>query len=136
MSPGNTKANSELKDKVADDVSGVGGDCAAMGEILNRIGDKWSVMIVDTLHDGPVRFNQIRRKIGGISQRMLTRTLRNLERDGVVTRTLYPQIPPRVEYELTALGRTLEPVIKSLWDWSVVHYGDIDKARKAYDSRE
>ena len=132
MSPGNTKAVNQSPDEAA---PGISSDCAAMGEVLNRIGDKWSVMIVGTLHDGPVRFNQIRRIIGAISQRMLTRTLRNLERDGVVARTHYPEIPPRVEYELTPLGRTLLPVIESLWNWSVEHYSDIEKARKIYDAR-
>ncbi len=130
MSPGNIEVKSEMKSDTGGDISN---DCTAMGEVLNRIGDKWSVMVVGVLHEGPVRFNEIRRRIGGISQRMLTRTLRNLERDGVVKRTLYPEIPPRVEYELTDLGRTLEPVIKNLWDWSVLHYADIADARIKYD---
>ncbi len=132
MSPGNIKT--ERREPNPEE-PGISSDCAAMGEVLNRIGDKWSVMIVGTLHNGPVRFNQIRRTIGGISQRMLTRTLRNLERDGVVKRTLYPEIPPRVEYELTPMGRTLQPVIQALWNWSVEHYADIEKARKTYDAR-
>ncbi len=132
MSPGNNETTIHSPDgKVAE----VSSNCVAMGEVLNRIGDKWSVMIVGALHDGPVRFNEIRRRIDGISQRMLTRTLRNLERDGVVARTHYPEIPPRVEYELTPLGQTLLPVIESLWNWSVEHYSDIEKARKIYDAR-
>ncbi len=114
----------------------VSNNCSAMGDILSRIGDKWSVMIVGTLHNGPVRFNGIRRAINGISQRMLSRTLRNLERDGLVTRTQYPQIPPRVEYELTPLGRSLEPAIKELWTWSVSHFDDVTAARKKYDQKE
>lgn len=114
----------------------VSDNCTAMSDILNRIGDKWSVMVVSTLHEGPVRFNQIRRTIGGISQRMLTRTLRNLERDGLITRTLYPEIPPRVEYELTELGRTLLPTIGALWDWAGIHHDDIVSARLQYDERE
>ena len=81
--------------------------CGSMADILNRIGDKWSVMIVGHLTRKTMRFNELRHSIGGISQRMLTLTLRNLERDGLVIRTVYPEIPPRVEYQLTELGRTL-----------------------------
>ncbi len=117
------------------DNNDVSNDCAAMGEILSRIGDKWSVMIVGALHNGPVRFNELRSKINGISQRMLSRTLRNLERDGLVTRTQYPEIPPRVEYELTPLGRSLEPAIKQLWEWSVTHFDDVSSARESYDTQ-
>ncbi len=117
------------------DNNDVSNDCAAMGEILSRIGDKWSVMIVGALHNGPVRFNELRAKINGISQRMLSRTLRNLERDGLVTRTQYPEIPPRVEYELTPLGRSLEPAIKQLWEWSVTHFDDVSSARESYDTQ-
>jgi len=118
------------------DNNDVSNNCAAMGEILSRIGDKWSVMIVGALHNGPVRFNGLRSNINGISQRMLSRTLRNLERDGLVTRTQYPEIPPRVEYELTRLGRSLEPVIKQLWEWSVTHFDDVNNARKNYDMQK
>lgn len=120
MSPGHTDVSS---------------NCAAMSDILNRIGDKWSVMTVGCLRSGPVRFNEIRRQIDGISQRMLTRTLRNLERDGLVTRTMFPEIPPRVEYALTPLGETLLPAIGGLWDWAAGHHADIIKARNAYDQR-
>lgn len=105
-----------------------------MSDILNRIGDKWSVMVVGRLRAGPVRFNQIKRDIGGISQRMLTLTLRNLERDGLVTRTIYPEIPPRVEYELTTLGHSLQPAIGALWDWAAQHHKDIEHARARYDA--
>jgi DNA-binding HxlR family transcriptional regulator len=87
------------------------GDCRAVADVLARVGDKWTVYVVGHLRGGPMRFNEIRRAIGGISQRMLTLTLRGLERDGLVTRTVYPTIPPRVDYELTELGRTLiEPL--------------------------
>ncbi len=113
-----------------------GANCSAMSDVLNRIGDKWSVMVVGQLDDGPVRFNTLKREIGGISQRMLTLTLRNLERDGLVVRTMYPEIPPRVEYALTPLGRTLLPVIGGLWDWSVAHHADIVEARQDYDARD
>jgi DNA-binding HxlR family transcriptional regulator len=86
-------------------------DCRTISEVLSRVGDKWTVLVVDTLGDGPKRFNELRRALGSISQRMLTLTLRGLERDGLVTRTVFPTIPPRVDYELTKLGRSLrEPV--------------------------
>ncbi len=81
------------------------GSCRAVASVLARVGDKWSVLVIMMLIDGPVRFNELKRKIGGISQRMLTLTLRGLERDGLVTRTIFPTIPPRVDYELTDLGR-------------------------------
>ena len=95
--------------------------CGAMGDILNRIGDKWSVMVVGHLTNKTMRFNELRHSIGGISQRMLTLTLRNLERDGLVTRTVYPEIPPRVEYQLTELGRTLTEPLDTLWNWAAQH---------------
>jgi DNA-binding HxlR family transcriptional regulator len=114
----------------------VGSTCTAMSDVLSRIGDKWSVMVVAKLRNGPVRFNALKREIGGISQRMLTLTLRNLERDGLVIRTLYPEIPPRVEYKLTPLGEDLLPVIWGLWDWAGAHYSDIVDAREIYDARD
>ena len=107
--------------------------CNAMGDILNRIGDKWSVMIVGYLTRKTMRFNELRHAIGGISQRMLTLTLRNLERDGLVTRTVYPEIPPRVEYQLTELGRTLTEPLDALWNWAAEHQHDVSIARRAYD---
>ena len=110
--------------------------CGAMGDILNRIGDKWSVMVVGHLTKKTMRFNELRHSIGGISQRMLTLTLRNLERDGLVTRTIYPEVPPRVEYGLTELGKTLTGPINSLWDWSAEHHGSIIDARSIYDDRQ
>lgn len=109
--------------------------CMVMADILNRIGDKWSVMVVATLaRNGIMRFNEIKRAINGVSQRMLTLTLRNLERDGLVTRTIYPEIPPRVEYGLTELGRTLEGPIDALWAWAEQHGPAIGDARAAYDA--
>jgi DNA-binding HxlR family transcriptional regulator len=110
--------------------------CTAMADILNRIGDKWSVMVVGYLARGTMRFNALRNAIGGISQRMLTLTLRNLERDGLVTRTVYPEIPPRVEYELTPLGSTLTEPLKALWRWADEHQGEVQSARQAYDDRQ
>jgi DNA-binding HxlR family transcriptional regulator len=107
--------------------------CAAMADILNRIGDKWSVMIVGFLARKTMRFNELRNAIGGISQRMLTLTLRNLERDGLVTRTVYPEIPPRVEYQLTELGRTLTEPLDALWVWAGRHQDEVRAARERYD---
>src|SRR5215510_7064474 len=107
--------------------------CNAMGDILNRIGDKWSVMVVGYLTRKTMRFNELRHAIGGISQRMLTLTLRNLERDGLVTRTVYPEIPPRVEYQLTELGKTLTGPLDTLWNWASQHGAEVRSARAAYD---
>ncbi|WP_177282551.1 winged helix-turn-helix transcriptional regulator [Devosia enhydra] len=106
-----------------------------MADILNRIGDKWSVMVVGFLARRTMRFNELRNGIGGISQRMLTLTLRNLERDGLVTRTVYPEIPPRVEYALTDLGRTLTEPLDALWNWAATHQHEVKAAREAYDGR-
>lgn len=112
-------------------------NCLAMSDVLNRIGDKWSVMVVGILgKSGTLRFNELKRMINGISQRMLTLTLRNLERDGLVTRTIYPEVPPRVEYSLTEMGKTLDGPISSLWDWSSDHHQAILEARAIYDARE
>jgi DNA-binding HxlR family transcriptional regulator len=108
--------------------------CAGMADILNRIGDKWSVMVVGFLSRKTMRFNELRHAIGGISQRMLTLTLRNLERDGLVTRTVYPEIPPRVEYTLTDLGHTLTEPLDALWTWAAEHQGEVQQARMGYDA--
>ena len=91
--------------------------CRTISTLLSRIGDKWTVLVVQTLGEGPKRFNELRREIPSVSQRMLTLTLRNLERDGLVNRTVTPSIPPRVDYELTELGRSLAPVLLSMRDW-------------------
>jgi DNA-binding HxlR family transcriptional regulator len=104
-------------------------------EVLDRIGSKWSVHVVRLLGIGPLRFTDLRRGIDGISQRMLTVTLRGLERDGLVTRTVYAVVPPRVEYALTPLGSTLLPTIRSLLQWADEHVSQVDAARVAYDRR-
>jgi DNA-binding HxlR family transcriptional regulator len=109
-------------------------DCRAVGEILSRVGDKWSVLVVMNLSQGTQRFSELRDKIGGISQKMLTATLRGLERDGLVTRTIYPTIPPRVEYELTDLGRDLTVPVIALGKWALQNQGRIAAARAAYDA--
>jgi len=111
------------------------GSCQAVSGILSRIGDKWSVLVVMMLADGPKRFNVLKRKIGGISQRMLTLTLRGLERDGLVSRTMFPTIPPRVDYELTDLGHSLRGPIEALGQWAFTHVQVIDAARSDFDAR-
>jgi len=108
--------------------------CAAR-DVLDRVGDKWSVYVLFLLGDGTRRFMDLRRSIEGISQRMLTVTLRNLERDGLISRTVYPVVPPRVEYALTPLGRTLRDVIDALVSWADEHTGNIQRARAVYDRR-
>lgn len=109
-------------------------DCRAVSEVLARVGDKWTVLVVSTLGDGPKRFNELRRALGSISQRMLTLTLRGLERDGLVSRTVFPTIPPRVDYELTDLGRSLlEPVLE-LGLWARQNRPAIQQARVRFDA--
>ena len=107
--------------------------CLAAREVLNRVGDKWSIYIVGYLRDGPLRFNELRRSIEGISQRMLTLTLRGLERDGLVTRTVFPTIPPRVDYELTDLGRTLLEPVLAISQWAERHREEIQASRLRFD---
>ena len=111
-------------------------DCRAVSGILNRIGDKWSVLIIQRLGEGPRRFNEIKRIIDGISQRMLTLTLRNLERDGLVSRTVTPTVPPRVDYALTDLGRDLLIPVSALGQWAIQHTPCIQAARARFDASE
>lgn len=120
MEPGNTDVPAE---------------CRELSEILARIGDKWTVLIVTRLSTGPMRFNRLRRSIEGISQRMLTLTLRSLERDGLVRRTVYPTVPPQVEYRLTELGLTLIEPLRTLSDWARRNRPQIELARQRFDSR-
>lgn len=110
-------------------------DCRAISEVLGRIGDKWSVLVVSRLGDGPMRFNELRHAIGGISQKMLTATLRSLERDGFLIRTVTPVIPPRVDYELTDLGRELLVPVQGLGDWARGNMARIVASRQAFDER-
>src|SRR5258708_37374612 len=110
-------------------------DCRGVASVLARVGDKWSVFVIMMLFDGPKRFNEIKRLIDGISQRMLTLTLRGLERDGLVTRTVFPTIPPRVDYELTNLGRSLWKAVEPLGAWAHRHVKHITKARADFDKR-
>jgi DNA-binding HxlR family transcriptional regulator len=104
--------------------------------MLVRVGDKWSVYVIHVLgHAGTLRFNEIRSAVDGISQRMLTVTLRGMERDGLVRRAVYPEVPPRVEYALTPLGKTLRQLVRGLVAWSEAHLVEVDGARAEYDAR-
>ena len=110
-------------------------DCRGVASILARVGDKWSVFVIMMLGGGPLRFNELKRMVGGISQRMLTLTLRGLERDGLVTRTIFPTIPPRVDYELTDLGRGLSKPVETLGKWAFDHRVEIESARAKFDGK-
>ena len=106
-------------------------------EMIMRVADKWSMYIIHVLaQDSPLRFNELKRRIDGVSQRMLTVTLRGLERDGLVRRRMYPEVPPRVEYELTELGGTLRGIVCNLVTWSSAHLDEVDRARAEYDRLE
>ncbi len=108
-------------------------DCRAVSELLSRVGDKWTVLIVKSLEGKSCRFNELKREIGGISQQMLTRTLRTLERDGMVERIVHPTVPPSVEYRLTELGQSLSVPVMALADWTFAHLPEIHANRAAYD---
>ena len=108
--------------------------CKNVAPVLNRVGDKWSMLIVMILSNGSRRFSELKREIDGISQRMLTLSLRGLERDGLVTRTVTPSIPPRVDYELTELGISLRQPVKALGDWAIEHIGCIRAAQQRFDA--
>ena len=103
--------------------------------VLDRIADKWTVLIVGSLQERTTRFGELRREIGGVSQKMLTQTLRGLERDGIVTRKVYASVPPKVEYSLTALGQTLVPILEAIGQWSENNIEDVLRARTDYDAR-
>src|SRR5687767_8507224 len=108
-------------------------ECRQVSEVLQRIGDKWTVLVVGELGRGPKRFNEIRRALGSISQRMLTLTLRGLERDGLVTRTVFPTVPPRVDYELTKLGHSLLEPVNGLGRWARQNQPAIQQAQERFD---
>jgi DNA-binding HxlR family transcriptional regulator len=111
-------------------------DCQKVSQVLARIGEKWSMLVVMLLRDGPRRFNDIKRNTAGISQQMLTRTLRGLERDGIVTRTIFPTSPPQVEYSLTALGRSMSEPVLAFGEWVRANLAEFDAARRRFDDRE
>jgi DNA-binding HxlR family transcriptional regulator len=128
MCPGNSEGtNGQLQSDA---------DCVSISEVLTRVGDKWSLQVISRLGTGTLRFTELRRAIDGISQRMLTLTLRQLERDGLVERTVYPTVPPKVEYELSDFGRTLLQPVMGLAEWAVAHRAEMQAAREAFDSRQ
>jgi DNA-binding HxlR family transcriptional regulator len=107
---------------------------ALVREILERVADKWTLLVIDALDGGrEVRFTEIRRRIGGVSQKMLTKTLRQLERDGLVTRRVHAEVPPRVDYALTALGESLGESVCGEWTWVEAHMKDVERSRRRYD---
>jgi DNA-binding HxlR family transcriptional regulator len=106
---------------------------ALVHEILTRAADTWTLLVIEALEDGQVRFTELRDRIGGVSQKMLTKTLRQLERDGLVTRRVHPVVPPRVDYKLTPLGASLGKSLCGVWRWVDAHMADIERARQAYD---
>ena len=110
--------------------------CRTISTLLSRIGDKWTVLVVQTLSEGSKRFNELRREIPSVSQRMLTLTLRNLERDGLVSRTVTPSIPPRVDYELTELGHSLQVPICGLANWAMNNVEAIHAAQARFDDQQ
>ena len=112
------------------------GACPFVRDVLTRVGDKWSVLVIVLLGGGAKRFNDLKRTIEGISQRMLTHTLRGLERDGLVVRTVFPTVPPRVEYALSPLGKTLLRTVTELANWAGANRADIEQARTKFDRRE
>ena len=111
-------------------------ECVSINEVLTRVGDKWSLQVISRLGEGTMRFSELRRAVEGISQRMLTLTLRQLERDGLVERTVYPTVPPKVEYTLSDFGRTILIPVTALANWALTYRLDIQAAREAFDSRQ
>ena len=110
-------------------------ECRTVAPILSQVGDKWTVLVIVTLNRGPRRFNEIKRNITGISQQMLTRTLKALERDGMVVRTMFPTTPPQVQYELSALGNSLSEPVLALGKWVRDNIVEIEDARRRYEER-
>lgn len=109
---------------------------ALVRELLERVADKWTLLVIEELDGGgELRFTQLRGRVGGVSQKMLTKTLRQLERDGLVTRRVHPVVPPRVDYALTPLGRSLGEAVCGLWTWVEKHMQDVQRARRAYEVR-
>ena len=117
-------------------VSHTEADCRGVSEILSRVGDKWTIQVVVSLRLGALRFNGLKRQVRGISQQMLTRTLKTLERDGMVERAVRHSTPPQVEYTLTPLGHSLSETVRQLADWAAAHRGKIEEHRLHYDARQ
>ncbi|WP_078970888.1 winged helix-turn-helix transcriptional regulator [Streptomyces chattanoogensis] len=127
--------DSALRSQLA--AAGVTAECAAtiglVRDVLARVGDKWTVLVITTLGDGPLRFTALHERIAGVSQRMLSQTLRSLTRDGLITRTAYAEVPPRVEYELTPLGRSLSDTVTHVVRWVQAHQIEIVHNREVFD---
>jgi DNA-binding HxlR family transcriptional regulator len=132
VSVGHTGVTDSLAEMLAREPEAILGACPVR-DVLDRIGDKWSVLVITLLGDGPMRFMELKRSIGMVSQRMLTRTLRGLERDGLITRTVHPMVPPRVDYELTPVGHGLQGLLADLATWAFAHAPEVASARAAYD---
>src|SRR5438093_11904407 len=128
MCPSNSKGTEGLLHSSA--------ECVSINEVLTRVGDKWSLQIISRLGEGTLRFTELKRAIEGISQRMLTLTLRQLERDGLVRRTVYPTVPPKVEYTLSDFGRTILVPVTELANWALTYRLDIQASREAFDGRQ
>ena len=128
MCPGNNKGTEGLLESSA--------ECVSINEVLARVGDKWSLQVISRLGEGTLRFTELKRAVEGISQRMLTLTLRQLERDGLVQRTIYPTVPPKVEYTLSDFGRTILVPVTELASWALTYRLDIQAAREAFDIRQ
>jgi DNA-binding HxlR family transcriptional regulator len=111
-------------------------ECVSINEVLARVGGKWSLQVISQLGGGTMRFTELKRSVEGVSQRMLTLTLRQLERDGLVQRTVYPTVPPKVEYTLSDFGRTILVPVMGLADWALTYREEIQAAREAFDSRQ
>lgn len=109
---------------------------AMVREMLERVGDKWTLLVIEELGSGEMRFTALRDRIGGVSQKMLTKTLRNLERDGLVSRRVHPVVPPRVDYKLTKLGEALGEAVCGIWTWVEKHMKDVQRSRQAYDGKK
>ena len=135
MEDGTSKSPTHSQGTVADCIEWDTRNDCEVRQILDRVADKWSLLAIALLDRGTLRFSELQRRIDGISQRMLTVTLRQLERDGLVKRTVYPVVPPRVEYELTPLGATLHDTIRTLVAWTEEHQNEIAAARAEYDER-
>ncbi len=135
---GNTDCTENNNDNKLNDKPCDGSMICPLRDLLSRLGDKWSVLVLITLakrSEQKARFSEIKKEINDISQRMLTSTLRNLERDGLLKRTVYPEVPPRVEYELTNLGKSILKPMEGLVDWIETNWGDIRKSRKSFDEK-
>ena len=128
-----TRTAAQLREEAARNYDAFMAECPAR-HLLDRIGTKWVSLVLLALADGPQRYSDLSRRIAGVSQKMLTQTLRNLERDGLISRTVTPSVPVRVDYELTALGESLLPLVKAIRDWAETNMPKVEAARDQYDA--